>query len=507
MANVGAVAPGDGSGAGSRPVSGPDAEPSAEPSTQPEPEPGKPEPGTEPEPEKPGPGTELTVGWLLRHWRTHVARRSASGVAAELGTVRAAVANWEAGRRVPDADRIHQIDRIYGAGGALAGLCRAVGTPSALDADSMWWHHFDHGRAPCWAWVRVPDGHPSVMVGARWGPLRVDVRLPGGPEGAIITLPTSTADPPVCVSVDPPGWVEFGTGPIPPSLPIPSRSVVRHIRPVLPPDPALTLIAGRLRPLMSANAGWVDQLRGALGVGRHLVDATLVSTGASVADLTMHDPSPPLPGASHWSGRRYQDLRHARNMSRQLVADSVTDLWPAEPLLDGQLETFEAGGKPRVDDLAGRLDVVYRADGRSFVAPSGIAREGEGVLLRPPVWWHGPLWVQPYRTDGEGGAGVVRIRWDPWEKAVRLRPGTVVSFRKRSGDLSRPTVLLPEGWAVRSGIGLHPGAVPVDHDWAPIDDERARPIFSRYVEVYLELFGRSARDVRAILDPGSGPDS
>lgn len=62
-----------------------------------------------------------------------------------------------------------------------------------------------------------------------------------------------------------------------------------------------------------------------------------------------------------------------------------------------------------------------------------------------------------------------------------MRPNTVVSFRRRPGDPSRPTILLLEGWSVRSGIGMHPDAVPVRvsleqierRDWVSSSTSRA----------------------------------
>jgi len=441
----------------------------------------------------------MTVGWLLRRWRTDVVRRTAAGVAADLGIVRAAVANWEAGLRVPDRARLEQIDRLYCANGTLAALCRAVGTPDALDPDRVWWHHFPDQGGPCWAWVRVPRPPAVVSVSGRWGPLRADVQADCGSTGLLLTLPTSSSHPPLCVTVDPPGWVDFGNGAVPAELPIASRSVLSAIRPVLPPDPALGLMLGRLRPLMRAGTEWADRLESALGVGQLLGVGSPAPPERRVLDLSTRPASAPIVSSTQWDGARYRLLRRARNMSRGYAAERVSELWPAEPLLEGQLELFERGGRPRVDELPARLDLVYQADGRSLVAPSGIARDSGAVFLRPPSWWQGPLWIQPFSVGEFDETARLRIVWEPWEKVILVGSGSVLSFRKSARELSRPAVHLPDGWGLRAGIGKHPEAVSVDHDWWPLSDERAKSIFHQYVGAYLALLGRNVDSPRNML--------
>ncbi len=435
-----------------------------------------------------------TIGWLLRSWRSDVAHLSASGVAAELGVARSAVANWEADRRRPSKTDLTALDTLYRAGGALVRLCESTATPTAFDADSTWWHHFSRSSGPCWAWVRVERPSGRVRIQARWGPLRIEVERRCGPEGVIITLPVSTPEPPVCVTIDPPGWVDFGSERIPSALPVPSSSVVTEIRPVWPLEPAVALFAKPLRPLLELRGGWVDDLKQALGLAGGASDST---NDSRIEDLTIHPPYNSPDPSSQWPGPRYRALREARAMSRSEVAKSVSALAEDEPLGAGQLEVLEQGGHPRVHHLAARLDVTYHAGGRTLVSTVEVTQRGAEAVLHLPVWWHGPLWVQPITPDRREEAGVIGIRWGPWKKWVRLRPSAVVSTRKNGGDPTGPTVMLPESWRLRAGIGQHPAACPIDYGWWPATTDDAAEILKRHAPAYLGLFNGKAEDLRS----------
>jgi len=433
-----------------------------------------------------------TVGWLLRAWRSNVAGLGASEAAGQLGVARSAVANWEADRRRPSIAELAGLDAIYGARRALVGLCEAVATPSAFDADGSWWHHFPEGAGQCWAWVRLNRPGCQVRIQARWGPLQIDLRRHCGAKGVIVTLPVSTPEPPVCVTIDPPGWVDFGVGRIPAALPIPSSSVVADIRPVWPPEPAVALFARPLHPLLQLHGGWIDELKRALGIAN---GSSHPERSHRIEDLSTHPPASPSDPSPRWPGPRYRALRETRAMSRKGAAASVTALCDTQPLTPGQLEVFEQGGQPRVAQLAARLDVIYAADGRTLMSEIEVMERGPGLTLRPPAWWHGPLWIQPYTRQGNDDMSVIGICWGAWEKSVRLRPHAVVSTRKNGGDKTEPTVTLPEGWLLRAGLGRHPAAQPIDYGWRPATTADARRILARHAPAYVRLFNGNVEDL------------
>jgi len=439
-----------------------------------------------------------SVGWLLKAWRSDVAGVSASYAAAQLGVTRSAIANWEGDCRRPSSAEIAGLAVIYGGGQALVDLCGAVATRTAFDPDRTWWHQFPDRAGECWAWVRLDKPPGTVRIEARWGPLQINIRRRCGAEGVIVTLPVSTPEPPVCVSIDPPGWVDFGLGHIPAALAIPSSSVVADIRPVWPPEPAVALFARPLHPLLQLRGGWIDELKRALGIAGGASDP---DRSHRIEDLSTHPPassSEPLP---QWPGPRYRALRETRAMSRKSAAAAVTALCDTEALTPGQLEVFELGGQPRVAQLASRLDVIYAADGRTVISEIEVVQRGSGFSLRPPAWWHGPLWIQPYARQGNGDMGVIGISWKAWEKSVCLRTHAVVSTRKNGGDNTAPTVTLPEGWLLRAGLGRHPAAQPIDYGWWPATTTDARRILTRHAPAYARLFNGNVED---LCPPASG---
>jgi len=108
----------------------------------------------------------VTRGWLLSAWRQNVVGRSATDVATDLGVARSALSNWESDRRQPDAPTVEQLDRLYGARGALVDLLAAAGTPVGLDPRRTWWHNYRPSGGPVWAWVRPLPGRRFVSARA-----------------------------------------------------------------------------------------------------------------------------------------------------------------------------------------------------------------------------------------------------------------------------------------------------------------------------------------------------
>lgn len=442
----------------------------------------------------------IDVSAVLRTWRVDVANTTARKVAAALGVSPSAVANWESGLRTPGSEMLEAIDSHYRAGGAIVDLTRALGSPTALDPRSEWWHNYSHQGGPAWAWVRL-DGSGVGRLEFRWGPLHMRLEREIDHRGVLVTVPASVANPPVQAAVHPAGWVDFGRGRLPSQLGIPRVNAVSHVQLVDPADHTLWIIISRLRPALDRDGGWAEKLRGLLAPRGDLVPDEVTRGPAPIEATDLTGAARVSAGIGNWSGTRYRVLREARCLSQADAARRVSRLAPASPVTDDQIALFESGGHPRVADLAARLDVVYGADGQSlrWEVPVSPGPDGSAVVY-PPPWWAGPVWLTPGAGPGaDAGPGEVVLRWAPWERRLRLQPGTTVTTRKGAGQDQPLIVELPPGWTLTAGVGAEPGAVDVNHGWHAMDRASADRIFNFYHRVYLELFGRTQGDLLRLL--------
>lgn len=440
---------------------------------------------------------------LLRTWRTQVAAIPASRVAASLGVGRSTLANWESGLRTPGAGMLEALDAAYQAKGALVDLAWALASPQSLDPRVEWWHNYQPAGGPVWAWAR-PEHAGPVRLELRWGPLAMRVERRLGPQGVIVRVAASVANPPVHARIEPPGWVDFGQGPIPSALPIPTINALAHVRLANPADDALAIISSRLRAALDGDGDWIDKLAGFLAKRRDLVTDGLSRTtpGPRLADLTGRAPERPDTTAHAWSGPRYRALREARGLSRTDAATRARALDPATPVSDEQIALLEGGGRPRVADLPARLDVVYRADGHSVRQPIPVVTATDGTTtITVPPWWTGPIWLTPHTTPATARSqpGLITLRWPPWQHRLRLHPATTLTTRKSPGQDKPLHALLPTGWTLTAGLGVHPDAIDINHGWHATDTTSADQILNHYHRVYLQLFNRTHIDLIRLL--------
>lgn len=442
-----------------------------------------------------------TVGrpWLLRSWRVDVANMTGVDVAEALGVGRSTVANWEAGIRAPDAEALGALDRLYGAGGALVDLVAAMNTPQALEARGQWWHNYATGGGPVWAWARPGPGVGWLHLRVRWGPLGFELDQPSDERGLIITVPASATNPAAEAQIDPAGWVDFGQGPVPRQLPIPSLNALSKIRLLDPTDHALSILASRLRPALDRDGRWIDKLQALLGQRPDLIEDSLTRTKftTSMIDLSHVQPTT-WPAHTTWTGDRYRMLRQARGLSQSEAATKTTKLSPGEAVSDDQIALFEAGRTPRVADLPGRLDIIYRADGHTLCHPVPVT-PGDGTHnIHLPRWWTGPVWLTPLARPSTPPTEIL-LRWPPWQHHLRVPPGLTLTTRK-SPDHDQPLqVQLPPGWTLTAGIGAHPHAIDVNSSWQAISHHHANQIFNHYHHVYLDLFNKTRGQLIELL--------
>lgn len=440
------------------------------------------------------------MGWLLRTWRIDVARLRASHVAAELGVTRSTVSNWESGLRSPDPAILVRLDQCYQAGHALSDLAAALTTPRGLDPRATWWHNFDPGSGPVWAWIRPGDHRHRIGIGMSWGPLGLRLDRACDERGLIVTLPVSVANPAVRGDLDTPGWVDFGRGHIPAELTIPTISSLPHLRLAASEDHSLATSAARLRAVLEPRGNWLDILKGFLARRPDLIDTALGQThpGPHVADLTDDTPVRSPPPEPAWSPGRYRALREARGLSQSDAATAATALMASAPVSDDQISVLEAGGRPRVPYLTSRLDVVYRADGHTTIEAVPAVTEEGTTTVNVPAWWVGPLWVT-LDASPPTAPGRVTLRWPPWQKHLQLRPGTTVTTRKAPDNRSVLHVESPPGWTVTAGLGAHPTAIDVNQGWHALDRANTNVVFNHYHAVYLQLFGKTRHQLVQLL--------
>src|SRR5262245_53377387 len=85
-------------------------------------------------------------------------------VARAVRVSRAAVASWERDVRRLPAEALVELDFVYGAGGCLFDLARAIGSPQGFVTDDgpvprrHWAHASRDQRGDVWAWIRPATG-------------------------------------------------------------------------------------------------------------------------------------------------------------------------------------------------------------------------------------------------------------------------------------------------------------------------------------------------------------
>ena len=84
-----------------------------------------------------------------------------------------------------------------------------------------------------------------------------------------------------------------------------------------------------------------------------------------------------------WTGEQYTRLRDARGLTLRDAADLASRHGPTLPAVTkDHLHRLEQGSLPRVPQLLERIDMVYRADGRSCTAQVDAITELSHLLLK-----------------------------------------------------------------------------------------------------------------------------
>jgi transcriptional regulator with XRE-family HTH domain len=433
-------------------------------------------------------GGARVAGELLRRWRRDVAGLDATQVAARLGRSVKTVYAWETGTATPDLKQVGELDAALEAGGALADMFKASGTPDGLDARVLWENNFPHHAPspvphPVWVWLREADSRSrKVRVELEWGPLHRQLRLPSTEYGVVVAMPASIANPPLTVRLASPGWADFGTGAFPEGLGLPVVSVLTQ--PILVERWHDTVRATRrLFHELDERREWrwlehvPTRVRKTFADWFGSVSSSENSRDAEdVLDVSMEPLTDPLKDRA-FPGRDLQRLRKARQMSRAETASEVESLLrqvgdDGPAATPSMIEALEQDAEPRHPAVRAMLDAVYSADGYTCCVEVQHVEGDHDVTgecdteVMFPAWWVGPVWIRPGCQGGDVPQ-VVTLRWHGWEQQVRARPGQSLALRQAFiGDHHEPLkVTKPAYWSLEAGVGRMPCSIDVNVGW------------------------------------------
>lgn len=441
-------------------------------------------------------------GEVLRAWREYAGVSNAQ-LAHDLPASPASISMWESGERAARASsRLPQISAISKALGlpedqamALEGMWSSAGTVTVVPPRTRWAHNFQEPPTSAWAWVR-PYGVGEYAMAALqvtnwWGEaLQGSRKFTCGPSGVFLLYAATVTNPPLEVSLETAGWVDFGRGRIPVDVAASLGAVVIDAREIItfsmPVDPPLAPehrreAHGTLRKArdvaLALGLGW-RIFTPHLGMikpqhATHSLDGSSLQPSASPGE-TVTDSEGRVERHALMSAAQLRALREGRGLSREQVVAKINALLdPRNPVTTHSIETIEAAGKfPDVPALLAALDHVYACDGRlglDRIFDSIAERPGPGnrYAIRFPAYYVGPVWVQATGRDAND-IGVVDLTWGAWRRRQRVRSAMLLTTRKARPDSVPLNVAVPRGWRVVAGTGAAPTAADINHGWHPV---------------------------------------
>lgn len=452
--------------------------------------------------------SEFGLGAVLTTWRAH-AGFDQQQVAARLQPASSvgALSTWERDRRRPSWERIAELDDIYGAGGALVDLAGALDSPVGLPSRRVWSHNFRSEPGPVWAWLR-PETPGVLQAVLRWGAFGIDLRHECTRRGVLVCVPTSFTNPAGWVILREPGWVDFGRGRPPTELGIPIIEALDHASVTDLPHSVAGLVSRALSERYRSDAAFATEVQQLFGARPDLVDRVFNTTTGwrQILDVGPAPAAAARSGAAGmpagFSGSQYAALRAARHLSLRQAAEAATTLDPTAPVSDDHVRRLEAGSAPRVERLRSRLDMVYRADGRTCVETIATRRGATTGrwILDFPDYWVGPVWLQ---VDGPAGTTSDAVLvWAGDYVPLRVHAGRVLTCRRAFHGAPPASLSLAPNWTVSAaGVGAREHAADVNWGWYSTDgDPNDSPAVNEH---FLALFGRSLDDLDGIVDaPG-----
>jgi len=434
--------------------------------------------------------------WLLRKWRTEVAKLTQLDATKAVFTTKSVISMWESAERGLTFDHLHALDRCYGAGGALADIALAMGTPSGVRSRRSWVHNPQNSSGPVWAWCRPEHGREYITVKVRWGAFTVDCSSACDHHGIFLTSPISMPNPPVWVDMAEPGWVDFGRGGIPEQLGIPTFDALSGLRVAAGGHSSAGLVARHLAERFATDKAFAQAVLVFFGEPHDVVLEVFSTADArrTVRDLT--NGMSPVNSHKPFTGQQWRQLRNCRCLSRPAAAKRATALTPDHRVTDDQIDELERGGNPRTEFLRSRLDRVYRADGYTCIEEVKSRRPKSPFRFDFPAYWIGPVWFT-FASKHDVPA-LAQVRWGQSYKQLQVKGGTTVACRKPTEEPIPFEIICPRDWTVKAGMGMHPAAWDVNWGWSNVNDANTRgddPVH----ELFLGLFGRTKEEFEKFL--------
>ncbi len=416
---------------------------------------------------------------MLTWWRKEVAGQSQRELAEHLRVARTSVTNWERGTRLASLD-VDRIDRALDAGGVLAGLLWAFGTPEGLEPVRFSSYVFPESMDPVWMWVRSES--PDVGIQADWGLYRFAGEFELGENGMFVTVGASIDESPVVVQLSAPGWIDFGRGELPTRI---AGAPVKDAIDIFQPSDA----TGGINTMLSTNLHERFEHAPTREMAELGNDALKpVESFLDVMDRSTGGPRsrsrPPVrEGLSALERSRFVRMRKARKLSFSETAARLTTMTDTHVGKD-TLRRFESGtGKPHDPLLPVALDHVLGGNGHLALTKI-TGGHGSGAVSFPP-YWRAPVWldfVGPERDDADERP-VAELQWGSWRRRITGQlPMQVISHS--SMVPLRITTDPDVHWT--AGVGRLIGATPIDDEWVPDSVTTTQQALSTYEDVLLQ---------------------
>lgn len=386
------------------------------------------------------------LGRILRLWRYDFAGMTQQKVALGLNYgSRATVNMWETGERGIKFWMVKKLDELFCAGGALADMTLAMGSPHGLPGHRRWALNRQDEAGPNWAWLRPNPGYdptpaPPVdptahRMSARveWCGLALEIDELCSRDGVFVQFPSSDPGLTIRVTLGEPGWVNFGRAVMPRSLGIPVHDFLTAAQPIGGPQRLAGLVSPTVARRYLNDPAFAHRLREHFEKHPDLLEAAVRAGhgGATngCAPGTRHHPQPnprlidpldsdpvaqPLTGppmSRPFTDPDYTRLRDARCYSQAEAAGYAEDLrlprrtgaatptgssskgnGAGERVTKGKVGRVERGGRPRVPHIRALLDKVYAADGYTCSERVEPLSPRSPFEVRFPRWWVGPVW-------------------------------------------------------------------------------------------------------------------
>ncbi len=450
--------------------------------------------------------SELSLSWLLKTWRTEVAKKPQTEIVKNLYFNPSTLSQWENGTRHKNKfnhDYLTELDKQYSANGALKDMAFALCTPFKCEPNSVWWHSFNSAGDNSWVWIRMPDSTKTMSVIIEWGPVFIKLPLSYNKKGYIVYA-TTVSTIPIKITLDPAGWVDFGLGVIPSELGIPLLNGRKYMHIIRPEDSIFKIFSNKADEDSYTRGKWKQILAKIVGSEqKYLVSEAYPDNLKQTEPVAAPLPKTPTLYSKDqcWkTPSQLRDLREARFLSQKAVADMLSDMATlhhnftisvTEDTISKTLE--QRGGRPQGFDYPfSMLDQIYGCDGAIAIERfEHIEIKDQSLIsINVPGFWVGPIWLQ-FSSETRQQARA-NLTWGPWHRNIEISNGCVATtWQKFDSDrqLLQINVEFLQGWTIDIGMGTFPEATDINVGWKVVSSVNAiRKVCHEMAKAYKQAF-------------------